>query len=323
MKYLELLGKFRDYYLTIARRKAIELVRSESNAAIFDIHNSRLEGTGICLNGSLNTQMVATFAIGESLIEGVKILDLEGVDFDSLEDIEINVSVEDYTQPFPTVVIKIPESYAKRFKNLEEPQFVILHHDSKLNVIITTVILKRVETLLKVYGLVLLNDFPTVEKAMSHVVGEEMFRDSDDIGKLEKHDYRSLIRACLNLCLLVDEFGLKRVGPENPGFVNQLTRIRDRVKEPERRRKAQEQINKEPIIYSFAREVKLSPPVPRIKGEGSNDKLLIDPHWRRAHFRMQPCGPGRTERKRIRIERMFIGKKRFGGDASETSTTYT
>ncbi|TFW34621.1 hypothetical protein [Massilia horti] len=41
----------------------------------------------------------------------------------------------------------------------------------------------------------------------------------------------------------------------------------------------------------------------------------VAPHWRRGHFRMQPVGPGRQERKLIFVAPVLINAERFNGEA--------
>lgn len=49
----------------------------------------------------------------------------------------------------------------------------------------------------------------------------------------------------------------------------------------------------------------------------------VSTHWRRGHWRMQACGTGRAERKRILIAPVLVRKDLFVGDLSDTSTFYS
>jgi len=63
-----------------------------------------------------------------------------------------------------------------------------------------------------------------------------------------------------------------------------------------------------PILYAFAEEVVVFHRETREEnGEGNGvGGWTVKPHWRRGHWRLQPCGPGRSERRRIAIPSVLV-----------------
>jgi len=54
-------------------------------------------------------------------------------------------------------------------------------------------------------------------------------------------------------------------------------------------------------------------------GEGG---WTVAPHWRRDHWRAQPCGPGRQERRRVAIPSVLVNGHLFVGGRADTVATY-
>jgi hypothetical protein len=57
-------------------------------------------------------------------------------------------------------------------------------------------------------------------------------------------------------------------------------------------------------------------------GDEEEEGWSVHPHWRNAHLRLVRHGPGRTLRKLVLIDRVFVNKKWFGGDLTDTRVTY-
>jgi len=60
-----------------------------------------------------------------------------------------------------------------------------------------------------------------------------------------------------------------------------------------------------PMRYAFAEEVALYHKEPGEVHENGGG-WTVKPHWRRGHWRSQPCGPGRSERRRIAIPSVLV-----------------
>jgi hypothetical protein len=48
----------------------------------------------------------------------------------------------------------------------------------------------------------------------------------------------------------------------------------------------------------------------------------VAPHWRRWHYRLQACGRGLGQRRRIAVAGVLVNSRLLVGDSSQTSVTY-
>jgi hypothetical protein len=94
---------------------------------------------------------------------------------------------------------------------------------------------------------------------------------------------------------------------------------------PDQAAKPQMDLRMAPVRYAFAQEVTLyqREPVATHEEKDDNGGGTVSPHWRRGHWRAQPCGPGRQERRRVAIPAVLVNAHRFLGAPSDTQATYT
>ena len=71
-------------------------------------------------------------------------------------------------------------------------------------------------------------------------------------------------------------------------------------------------------VRLFGAEVGQRPPLEGTGGAGPT----ITAHWRRGHWRRQAFGPGRTERKLIRIRPVWVGAGPAGSAEGEPGRAY-
>ena len=77
-----------------------------------------------------------------------------------------------------------------------------------------------------------------------------------------------------------------------------------------------------PVKYAFAQEVTLFHREPSVAEGNGNGGWTVSPHWRRGHWRWQPCGAGRQERKRVAIPSVLVNSHLFLGAAADTTAKY-
>jgi hypothetical protein len=60
-----------------------------------------------------------------------------------------------------------------------------------------------------------------------------------------------------------------------------------------------------PVRYAFAEDITV---FQREMGDADSGKggWTVTPHWRKGHWRWQPFGPGRSERRRIAIAPVLV-----------------
>jgi hypothetical protein len=111
---------------------------------------------------------------------------------------------------------------------------------------------------------------------------------------------------------------VKCIGPENPSYHQRLQRYAQvaRKKHKDRVEQADLDLLAHPMQYAFAEDVVL---YHRENGEVPSDGngkggWTVKPHWRRGHWRLQPCGPGRSERRRIAIPSALVNAHLMVGE---------
>jgi hypothetical protein len=78
-----------------------------------------------------------------------------------------------------------------------------------------------------------------------------------------------------------------------------------------------------PVRYAFAQEVTLYHKAQATGQHGTGEGgWTVSPHWRRGHWRWQPYGLGRSERRRVAIPSILVNAHLFAGAPSDTVTTY-
>jgi hypothetical protein len=235
---------------------------------------------------------------------------------------DLNLTFEDYAQPYPFMILELPENYAESkvienprealewsgcdklapLTNRRKPGVVIVHYDPVVKIIITCVNWEDMAT--NVYYYV----FDDMGEDMSKFIEE---------GNNETE--REIRRVALNYCLLVDEYGAKRVGYDNESHANRLAR---------RAAKGRSDMNAKllkalPVVYEIDQSVKLVKTVARASDLGESSGRCVHPHHRRGHYRMQAHGTGRAQRRRIRVPPVFVNSHLFLGKIGQTEVTYS
>ena len=135
----------------------------------------------------------------------------------------------------------------------------------------------------------------------------------------------SLSKLALNVCLMATAYGTKCLGPANPSHHERLKRYAKlaRKRGRQQQEKADMDVRMMPVKYTFAQEVTLYRREQATgHHEGGEGGWTVSPHWRRGHWRSQPCGPGRSERKRVAIPSVLVNGHLFVGSPADTVATY-
>ena len=122
----------------------------------------------------------------------------------------------------------------------------------------------------------------------------------------------ALSKLALNVCLVATAYGVRCLGPANPSYYERLQRYAQlaRKRGREQQEKAEMEVQLMPMRYAFAQEVTLLHKEQATHEHGSGEGgWTVSPHWRRGHWRWQPCGPGRLERRRIAIPSVLVNGK--------------
>jgi hypothetical protein len=274
--------------------------------------------------------VVAALCVGRLLHEGPKFFEFSARDCEAPENFSLDLPVEEYGQPFPTLMIKLPPDYADaRVSRIQHfgsvPWAIILHHDREHSVLLVCIRFNEGDV-----GCHLALDWPgkTVEDVWQE------FRDTIQGVMPEQEPLRelvqlsqSLIRLSLSACLMMMVYGTTQVGPDKPGYRQRLERyvqVARRSGDADRLAHAEFDLQALPIRYRFAQDVRLyrEEHAPGRAEGGEPTGRVVSPHWRRGHYRMQACGPGLTQRRRIAVPAVLVNSHLFVGTPAQTSATY-
>jgi hypothetical protein len=166
----------------------------------------------------------------------------------------------------------------------------------------------------------------TLEEMWSKAMRSWGQKDSLDMTPEEVALGSALSKLGLNVCLMATAYGVKCLGPANPSHYERLKRhaLLARKRGKEQQEKAELEVRTTPIRYTFAQEVTLYQKETTTHHDQAVEKggWTVTPHWRRGHWRAQPCGPGRSERRRVAIPAVLVNGHLFLGSAADTMATY-
>ncbi|MCR9209036.1 MAG: hypothetical protein NXI28_12455 [bacterium] len=250
------------------------------------------------------------YAVSKTLVSGPKVLVPSAEHCEALKHIDVNVPHAEYEQPFPSIIIELPPEFRKSMTQdfgWPCPRFVLLYHDKSTGYLLSfcdqgssgvgtmNIISPRPQ-------------FKTIEDSLRF--------DSDEDGP-DLRQGEVLQRVACNFGLLLTNYGARECGPFDPkSHAKQVRRSRSRNHQKARRAKAlldasMERIEfRQDVVFFDIKEP--SPPNPEASG---STKCT---HWRRGHFRKQPCGAGRSQRKFVFIRPCLINGSQFQGDLSDT-----
>jgi hypothetical protein len=271
---------------------------------------------------------IESFVMSRTLAEGPKLFTFaDTLICEALENFDLNLSTADYMQPFPSVVIELPADYTKNRvvpfdAGSHAPDFVVVRHEPDAGCVMVAMHLTSHQVMTR---LLKLDPSWTMEQMWEKGARTWDAKDSLDMTPEEKALGSALTKLALNVCLMATAYGVRCLGPANPSHHERLKRYAKlaRKRGREQLEKAEMDLRLMPVRYAFAQEITLfhREPVtqPHANGEGG---WTVSPHWRRGHWRSQPCGPGRSERRRVAIPSVQVNGHLFAGSPADTMATY-
>lgn len=281
--------------------------------------------------------IVETYLSAQAIAFGPKIFKIDQLDCEALENMDINISFEDYFQPFETVIIEFPDKYvlnktvpcedAGKFMFGEivppnhHPDFAIINWQKHIKTILFGLYLTS--------GQVLTSSlFGPENSPIEGIIKDHgfIFRNSLDVSQEENNLLCQLFRTSVNVMLMTSVYGLQKKGPENPSHHNRLQGYllkAQKAKDPERITKVQNELRYHPILYSFKQDVKLYHKVGYTNAEHTG--LTVRPHWRRGHYQhYKKWNADRTEKVRVLKAKLpiLVNKSRYLGEEGDTQVVY-
>ena len=353
-KYIEVIDKFEnfeqfqrifkralDVWSEFAKFKCIELLKTadgfkfmlhlSAEAKLFMSNNALMSLTQLG-RGDNTANYTECYLYTKIAEEGVSVFKPTTYQLTMMEEMILNMPIEDYHQPFPTMIIDLPKDFYQQRKAMipqvgedsfgeilpetHDPRFCIIHFDEKQKCMLFCACFSSGQSIK--YSLTF-KDGEEIEAELQKT--EIRFNGAMETSEEEEKISGGLLRACINYCLLVEELGLKKLGPKNPKHYEKLDRKRRerRITPPERAI-----LDRLPIYYTIIdqnvvlhRTVENESDLPA-EPTGRTKK----PHKRRGHRHAYWTGPGRTIKIYRRIPPVFVNKHLFVGNMNDVKTTY-
>jgi hypothetical protein len=310
------------------RRDSLKLFRSETGGLQVRSSLTKKENPEFYLQLELAGSLALTnmFMLNMVLSEGPKILKLNNTDFAALEQVDLNISVADYVQPFPTVVVHLPEKYSESrttrdplegeftdtlHQATHRPLFVIVNWDKELDAIIAQVLLSSRDVYSTVFG-----GPGTIEENIAQYTGNEYLQPKSLVVLAEEKEiYTAVMRAAMNACMLAHNNGLRKL-PDS----KHKRRLRHFM-QTNPRQSTRNELKACGEEYVFEQEITIKTTTVCESSYGHNGQE-VRPHWRRGHWRTQRYGKGLSQSKTVLIEAVFVNQSKFVGNLSQTSVMH-
>lgn len=221
----------------------------------------------------------------------------------ALSQIEVRLSLADFSQPYPTLLVQLPEPIGPF-------QQVLCFHSTEPDHSMLVCLIISDNNEHDITTTVAMDDRP-IEVSLNHY--------APDCASHEAFALRAL-RIALNSCLALVNYGCHK----EYLYPKEVERDRRSVEKrggDEVGERAAARIATAPSLVTFSREVVLhhtahsSEPGESTGGEKGS-------HWRRGHWAMQPHGPHNSLRKRILRKPVLVRADKFLGDVSDTEVIY-
>jgi hypothetical protein len=224
-------------------------------------------------------------------------------------------------------VIELPADYTrKQVVPFEEgshaPDFMIVRHEPEAGCVLVTMHLTSHQVLTR-----LLKLDPSWSLEEMWAKGARTWDAKDTLGMTPEETAlgSSLTKLALNVCLMATAYSVKCLGAANPSHHERLKRYSKlaRKRGQEQLEKAEMEVRMMAVRYAFAQEVTLYRRERVVDQHGDGEGgWTVSPHWRRGHWRSQPFGAGRSERRRIAIPSVLVNGHLFVGSHADTMATY-
>ena len=243
----------------------------------------------------------------KALAEGPKLLCPTAEQCEALEHVDVNVSFDDYAQPFPTFLLGLPTEYLRTLEDRFQVgcnKVFLIHHDARTKYIFS---FRSEDHAGMSYGSHIPPYWKTVEEALRS--------DGDETNGSRQS--KVIQRVALNFGLLMTYYGVRDLGPVDPQSHQKHVRNARRTNRAKADR-ARHLLDAEINLIGFEQDVVVYDRSEAQRGDSEGDGIARRTHWRRSHFRRQVCGHARSDRKLIFIKPIFVNAHRFQGDVADT-----
>lgn len=257
--------------------------------------------------------VVSCEAVARMLADGPKVFRPSMQQCGAMENVAINLTLAEYQQAYPALVIEFPREYAESRRTHER---ILVRHDAaqrRLFCFAGNLVQGVIDTH------TVINDHEDIEGALNRYIDHSPETPMSE----QNRTFGEAVRVALNCNLALAHYAT-RLRALDPDLMKRL-RQRSHVENPERRGRARRRLLGEFRVLEFSQEVAFHSEEPehRARSEGDGQAHWeVMPHWRRGHWRRQPFGVGRAERKLVFIKPILVRRDKFAGDPSSTSVVY-
>jgi hypothetical protein len=219
----------------------------------------------------------------------------------ALENVEVRLTLDDYRQPYPAILIELPASYAPFYG------VIVCRKADMLNCVLRS---PRAE-----------HDIVTTVGVSNRgePIEKSLMRFDPDCCDDSKAAARAL-RVAVNSCLALANWPhtARLMYPKEHEADEHFAR---HAKNEESRRRAQQRLSLAVQSLAFNQEIAFH------HVEGGADPSIptgrqVATHWRRGHWARVACGVGRSERRLTFRKAVLVRADLFAGDPANTAATY-
>jgi len=240
---------------------------------------------------------------------------------EAAEQIDLNILVTDYFQPYETMILELPPSYYKtriaecpQSGSTHTPSMVVINYNTSLRYIIAGVYFDDAQVVTYLIYDPDNEQQETIESQLIHARDGTKVHDFSLATSKEERVYSYYaMKSAMNI--LINDQGLIKVGKENQKYVERLKKSKKNSAEYVER-----EIRTMPDLYEFDQNVRFftEERSGNGSGEGSGGGWTNRPHWRKGHRRRQHYGPGNKEIKVVTIKPVLVNADRFRGNMGDT-----
>lgn len=267
--------------------------------------------------------------LSKSLADGPKIFKPTVEQCEALENAEARYAFKDYHQPFPVIILEIPEEYKNKLKNKyvvsDLPNYVLVSHDQSHQFINVSAFIDKTNVITHLAPN--RQEYDTIEDNIVKNRERRQGATDSDFNAAE-----NVQRLGINFAMMMSLYTVKISGHLDPYkyklWKAESTSKRKNGEFTNKAIEAQQKLLASMQLLKFDQNVQFYDEIEENIEVGIGvdiEKLHKSPksHWRRGHFAMQACGVGRRDRKMIFRKPILVRANYFVGHLKDASVTYT
>jgi hypothetical protein len=260
--------------------------------------------------------LIHHWLIADAIAKGPKVFRPSLMECLALEQFEARLSVADYVQPYPVMLLDLPEAYQERrvcppfatspLSSWGAPTCVLIGTPPPVG---KAIWLSFIFSSGSTFQLAMIPTDETIEAGILREFGEDSYVPADPITLSREQILASLVRVAVSAMLGMVNYGCSAQGPANPSHYQRLEHYLQLARKKQRGiSEAERNLRLAMQLYGLPQDIKLyrtARSKPRTTANGDSGETRR-PHWRHGYSKMVPYGPGRSLRKLWFIEPVMV-----------------